>query len=70
LIRYFEDDSVVLYDLSRDPGEGTDLAAEQPERRDQLRSELDRWLRDTGAPIPRELNPRFQAPKRASRAVP
>lgn len=52
LILFFEDDRAELYDLERDPGERTDLAAAQPAKAAQLRKRLEAWLRDTQAQIP------------------
>ena len=61
LIRYFEDDSVKLFDLAKDIGEHRDLAAAEPDRAKALRTELDTWLKATKAPIPTKLNPAFSA---------
>jgi len=44
LIRWFEDDSAELYNLTADPGETKNLAAEKPQVAAELRSKLDRWL--------------------------
>ncbi len=53
LIRFFDDDSVELYDLKNDIGETKDLAKEQPERTDRMRNRLDVWLKESGANLPR-----------------
>ncbi|NNC87546.1 MAG: sulfatase [Akkermansiaceae bacterium] len=52
LIRFYDDDSVELYDLKSDPGEKRNLAAANPETARELREELNQWLRDSGARMP------------------
>lgn len=52
LIEYYEDDRVELYDLTADLGETHDLAASQPARAAELRSELQHWLRGVDAQMP------------------
>ncbi|RUL88508.1 sulfatase [Tautonia sociabilis] len=49
LIERFEDGRVHLFDLSRDPGERRDLAAERPEAVERLRSRLHSWYEEVGA---------------------
>jgi arylsulfatase A-like enzyme len=46
-----------LYDLTRDPGETTDLAAEHPERVKALAAQVESWLRRPGARAPYRLPP-------------
>jgi arylsulfatase A-like enzyme len=53
LIENFDDGSVELYDLSRDLREQHDLAACSPARARELREELHRWRRESGALLPR-----------------
>ncbi|NNC87972.1 MAG: sulfatase [Akkermansiaceae bacterium] len=53
LIFYFEDRRVELYNLIEDPGEQSDLAARHPDRVESMRRELQLWLKNTGAKIPR-----------------
>lgn len=53
LIRFFDDDSVELYNLKNDIGETKDLAKKQPERADRMRMRLDAWLKESGANLPR-----------------
>ena len=60
LIHYYEDDRVELYDLSKDIGEETNLAASQPKTAKALRTKLDAWLKETGARIP-AADDRFNA---------
>jgi arylsulfatase A-like enzyme len=49
LIERFEDGRIHLYDLSRDPGEQHDLAADHPELAEALRSRLHSWYEEVGA---------------------
>ena len=64
LIEFFEDGAVELYDLGRDPGEQTDLAAAAPSRANALRAALGQWRQQIGARMP-EPNPAYD-PGRAS----
>ena len=52
LIRWYDDDSIELYDLPNDIGEQNDLAEAMPELAEKLRLKLDRWLAETGAAMP------------------
>lgn len=63
LIHYWEDGRDELYQIAEDPAEQRDVAAEHEQTARELRSELDRWLGDTGARIP-EPDPRFDAAKK------
>ena len=63
LIRFYAraddgSDELELYDLSKDPGERTNLAKEKTGLAVKLNSELDAFLKDTQAVIPK-LNPDF-----------
>jgi arylsulfatase A-like enzyme len=49
LVERFEDGRVHLYNLSRDIGERSDLAAEQPKRVDTMRTALHAWYGQVGA---------------------
>ncbi len=57
---YYEDRSVKLYNLNKDPYETTELASQQPERTEQLLTELKAWVKATGAPEPFAVNEAFQ----------
>lgn len=64
LIRWFETGPDYpslheLYDLESDLGETTNLAQQHPERVKELDALIDRFLKDTGAAVPRP-NPRFK----------
>ncbi len=53
LVEWFEDGAVELYDLERDIGERTDLAAQRPEEVARLRDRLERWRQTVGANMPK-----------------
>ncbi len=62
LIHYWEDGHDELYNIVRDIGEQTDLAASNVDRVAGLRKQLDAWLVETEATIP-EMDPRFDQKK-------
>jgi arylsulfatase A len=49
LVEQYEDGSLELYNLAKDPGETTDLAAAEPARVAALRGKLEAWRRSVGA---------------------
>jgi arylsulfatase A-like enzyme len=49
LIEQYEDGSLELYNLAKDPSESTDLAAMDPNRVAALRGKLEAWRRSVGA---------------------
>lgn len=51
LIENYEDGSLELFDLSADPGERHNLAAEQPERAKAMRAKLDAWRTASGVQL-------------------
>ena len=53
LILRFEDSSIELYDLSQDLSERHNLAAKQPKLAARLRKELEAWLKETKAEMPK-----------------
>lgn len=53
LIEQFEDGSLELYDLVRDPGESSNRAEQEPQRVEDLRRELAAWRVRVGAQLPR-----------------
>ncbi len=53
LIEWFETGDVELYDLENDPGEWTNLAADQPALADSLRTLLGDWRTSVEAKMPR-----------------
>jgi arylsulfatase A-like enzyme len=62
LIRFYEDDHRELYNLRKDPGEHNDLASAMPEKRQELSTLLDSWLKEIDAVMP-AMNPKYD-PKR------
>ena len=61
LHEYFEDGALELYDLAADPGERRNLAATNPEKAAELHQRLIAWREQTGAPVPTQPNPAFDA---------
>ena len=59
LIRFYEDDTLELYDLAGDISEERDLAAARPDVAAELATLLEQWLAATNALIP-AANPRAQ----------
>jgi len=49
LLDYFENDSVQLFDLAKDPGERQDLATATPELAATLHTKLKTWREQVGA---------------------
>ncbi len=62
LLHFYEEDSLQLYDLSRDVGESNDLAPSQPEKASEMKARLDDYLEEVHAqfPVP---NPDFDPAK-------
>ena len=58
LIEQYEDGSLELYNLAKDPSENTDLAATEPTRVAALRGKLEAWRRSVGADS-MKANPNF-----------
>jgi arylsulfatase A-like enzyme len=58
LIEQYEDGSLELYNLAKDPSEKTDVAAAEPARVAALRGKLEAWRRSVGAE-PTKANPNF-----------
>ena len=52
LIKYYDDDSLELYDLSSDIGEKNDLSTQAPDLTKRLADKLDRWLQERDAQFP------------------
>jgi arylsulfatase A-like enzyme len=58
LIEQYEDGSLELYNLAKDPSETTDLASAEPARVAALRGKLEAWRRSVGAES-MKANPNF-----------
>ncbi len=52
LIHFYDDDSIELYDVVSDQSEKNDLAATKPKLARELREELEKSLKDSGAKMP------------------
>lgn len=61
LHHYFEDDTYELYDLNLDSNESNDLSKSMPEELDVLINKMNKWRASVDAPIPNQINPRYQA---------
>ena len=61
LIEQYEDGSLELYNIAKDPSETTDLAAAEPARVAALRGKLEAWRRSVGAET-LKANPNFSRP--------
>lgn len=55
LIRWFDDDSLELYDLSKDIGETRNIAKQELEKANQMKEQLEDWLRQAGAKKPTKV---------------
>ena len=64
LIEFFEDGALHLYNLRRDLSETTNVAQQQPQRTQQLHSQLQRWRTAVAAQLP-QPNPDYD-PRRAT----
>jgi len=58
LIEFYEDNHIELYNLKDDIGEQRNLAADMPEKAEQLLGKLHRWQKDVDAQMPAP-NPAF-----------
>lgn len=55
LIKNYDDDSVELYNLAQDIGEQIDLSSKKPEIAQGMKTELEQWLLDSGAKMPKPI---------------
>ena len=53
LIKYHLENDFELYNLKNDIGETTNLAAQDPSLAEELLSDLNNWLSETNAQLPR-----------------
>ncbi|MDF7822513.1 sulfatase [Pontiellaceae bacterium B12227] len=61
LHEYFEDGRIELYDLAADPAERMNFAHIHPEKASAMHQMLKDWRKETNAPVPTELNPKYKA---------
>ena len=59
LIQYFENNDLELYNLKEDISEKNNLAETNPEKLKELLEILENWRKETKAPVPTELNPKY-----------
>lgn len=67
LIEYFEYGQLELFNLANDQKETTNLALIEPEKTAELYLALKQWRKETNAPVPTELNPKFDNKYQLSR---
>lgn len=60
LHEYFEDGGLELYNLKDDIGEKNNVANKKPAKVEELLSMLKAWRKETGAPVPSDLNPQYK----------
>ena len=56
LLKFYDDDSVELYDLKNDISESQNLAVTMPEKAGELQADLEAWLKKTNASQPQRAN--------------
>lgn len=61
LHHYFEDNDYELYDLENDPGERINVASTNSKKLTELTTVLNNWRNEINAPVPTELNPKYEA---------
>jgi arylsulfatase A-like enzyme len=59
LIKHYEDNSFELFNLREDISEKNDLSAKMPEKVRELDAKLSKWLKETGAKLPKP-NPDYK----------
>jgi len=59
LHQYFEDKGLELYNLKKDIGERNNLAKKKKRKTNKLLKLLEEWRKETNAPVPMELNPKY-----------
>jgi arylsulfatase A-like enzyme len=62
LIQYFENNDLELYNLREDIGEKVNRFRSDPAKTTELLAILEKWRRETNAPVPVALNPSFAKP--------
>lgn len=59
LIQYFENNDLELYNLTKDIGEKNNLTGTNPGKTKELLGLLNKWRKETYAPVPSDLNPEY-----------
>ena len=62
LHEYFENGALELYNLKEDIKEQNNVALQEPETTKKLHGLLKTWRKQTLAPVPKELNPKWKQP--------
>ena len=57
---YFEDDGIELYNLDEDLSEKNNLALKEDDQTEKMLQQLNKWWKNTNAPIPESFNPEFE----------
>jgi arylsulfatase A-like enzyme len=52
LMKFYEENRLELYNLNEDLSEKQNLVDERPEKRRELHSQLQQWLKENDAPLP------------------
>lgn len=60
LIHYYENNDIELYNLKNDIGETVNLFNDEPVQAAKLMNMLQKWIAETNAPVPTELNPEYK----------
>lgn len=55
LIRYYDGNEIALYNLRSDIGEKTNIAKKEPIKATELQNELNQWLLENNAQMPRQM---------------
>lgn len=63
LIDFYLQDRVELYDLSKDPGENNNIAAQNPEKVKELMAKIETWRKDTGVKMGKKDNAEHKGKK-------
>ena len=63
LIEFFEDGRLELYNLQSDISEKNNLAEKLKDKTEQMHGLLKNWRKNINAPVPTELNPKYEPEK-------
>lgn len=67
LIDFYLQHRVELYDLSNDPGEKNNIAAQHPEKVKELMAKIETWRKDTGVKMGKKDNAEHKGKKKAGK---
>ncbi len=63
MIDFYLQNRVELYDLSKDPGESNNIAAQNPEKVKELMAKIETWRKDTGVKMGKKDNAEHKGKK-------